>query len=117
MTTKAPDQPTRRRYAVAYKMAILAEYDSLDRDAKGKLLQREGLYTSLLSQWRQQRDRGARLALDAKPGRRRAGPAEREIVRLRSRAGRLEAELEQVRKVLEIQRMLLDELGIDMHPT
>jgi transposase len=105
------DQPTRRRYSAAYKVAILAEYDSLDRDGKGRLLQREGLYTSLLSQWRKQRDRGARSALDSRPGRPRVDPAEREIARLRARAERLEAELERARRVLEYQRTLLDELG------
>ena len=105
------DQPTRRRYSAAYKVAILAEYDSLDRDGKGRLLQRERLYTSLLSQWRKQRDRGARSALASGPGRPRAGSAERELARLRARTEQLEAELERARKVLETQRMLLDELG------
>ena len=96
-------------------MAILAEYDSLDRDGKGRLLQREGLYTSLLSQWRKQRDQGARSALDGRPGRRRVDPAEREIARLRARAEQLEAELERARKVLETQKILLDELADDSH--
>ena len=113
MTNEVRDQPTRRRYSAAYKVAILAEYDSLDRDGKGRLLQREGLYTSLLSQWRKQRDRGARSALDGRPGRRRIDPAEREIARLRERAEHLEAELERARKVLELQKKLLDELGDD----
>jgi transposase len=116
ITSEARDQPTRRRYSAAYKIAILAEYDSLDRDGKGNLLQREGLYTSLLSQWRKQRDRGARTALDGRPGRLRAGPAERELAQLRARAEQLEAELERARKVLETQRMLLDELGPEVGP-
>ena len=115
-TSEVRDQPTRRRYSAAYKIAILAEYDSLDRDGKGDLLQREGLYTSLLSQWRKQRDRGARSALDGRPGRPQAGPAERELAQLRARAEHLEAELERARKVLETQRMLLDELGTEVDP-
>ena len=32
MSGEVRDQPTRRRYSAAYKVAILAEYDSLDRD-------------------------------------------------------------------------------------
>ena len=55
---------SRRRYDAAYKLEILAEYDTLDRDGKGALLRREVLYTSLISEWRKQResgrDRGAR---------------------------------------------------------
>ena len=115
--TDVRDRPTRRRYSTAYKMAILAEYDTLDRDGKGRLLQREGLYTSLLSQWRRRRDRGARSALDGRPGRPPADPKDREVVRLRARAEQLEAELEQARKVLEIQRTLLEELGTDLDRT
>ena len=98
---KYDDHPTRRRYSAAYKVAILAEYDALDRDGKGRLLQREDLYTSLLSQWRKQRDRGARSALNGRPGRPRADSADREIARLRPRAEQLEAELDRARKVLE----------------
>ena len=74
-------------------------------------MQREGLYTSLLSQWRKQRDRGAQSALGAKPGRRRIGPTQREIAQLRARAERLESELERARNVLDTQKMVLDELA------
>jgi hypothetical protein len=48
---------------------ILAEYERRDRDGKGALLRREGLYTSLISEWRKQRDQGALQALAAAPGR------------------------------------------------
>jgi len=65
-----PEVPERARrprsYPARYKAEILAEYETLDREGKGALLRREGLYTSLLSEWRKQRDRGALAAL-AKP--------------------------------------------------
>jgi transposase-like protein len=51
------ERPTRRTYPARYKAAILAEYDQLDKRGKGELLRREGLYTSLISAWREQRDR------------------------------------------------------------
>ena len=81
---------TRRRYGASYKLEILAEYEALDRDGKGKLLRREVLYTSLLSEWRKQRDRGAIEALAGKPGRPPLHPVERENTRLRHRVERLE---------------------------
>ena len=56
---EVPERATRRRYPAKYKLEILAEYEALDRDGKGALLRREGLYTSLISAWRKQRDRGA----------------------------------------------------------
>jgi transposase len=50
----------------AEKARILAEYESLGKADKGALLRREGIYSSLISAWRQQRDQGALRAL-AKP--------------------------------------------------
>jgi hypothetical protein len=38
-----PDRPSRRRFSVDYKLAILADYERLSADgAKGALLRREG---------------------------------------------------------------------------
>ena len=72
MTDDVPDPevPLRakppRSYSARYKAEILAEYETLDKAGKGALLRREGLYTSLISEWRKQRDRGALTEL-AKP--------------------------------------------------
>lgn len=64
---EVPERARRRRYSAAYKQRILAEYESLDRAGKGALLRREGLYTSLISAWREQRDQGALEALGKRP--------------------------------------------------
>ena len=107
---------TRRRYGAAYKLDILAEYETLDRDGKGELLRREVLYTSLLSEWRKQRDRGAIEALAGKPGRPPLDPVERENTRLRHRVERLEGDLSRARTVIEVQgkvSALLEELVTD----
>ncbi len=80
---EVPERATRRLYSARYKAAIVAEYERLDRDGKGALLRREGLYTSLLSEWRKQRDRGALAALAIPSGRPPIPPLEREVVRLR----------------------------------
>lgn len=80
------------------------------------MLRREGLYTSLLSEWRKQRDRGALEALAAKPGHPPADPVERENARLRARVERLEDDLGKARKVIEVQgkfSALLEELATD----
>ena len=117
---QVPERATRRRYPAKYKLEILAEYDTLDRDGRGALLRREGLYTSLLSEWRKQRDRGALQALAAKPGRPPVDPVERENTRLRQRVDRLEGELDKSRKVIEVQgklSALLEELATDSATT
>jgi transposase-like protein len=61
---QVPERPRPpRTYPAAYKLRILAQYEQLDKQGKGALLRREGLYTSLISEWRKQRDKGALAAL------------------------------------------------------
>src|ERR1039458_4797805 len=72
----------RRRFSAKYKATILAEYDALDRSDRGALLRREGLYSSLITTWRRQRDQGTEEALARPTGRQKADPRDREIVRL-----------------------------------
>lgn len=73
------------RYSAKCKAQILDEYERLDKAGKGALLRREGLYTSLISEWRKQRDRGALEALAKPAGRQPAHPCDREAARLRGR--------------------------------
>jgi transposase len=115
-----PERAKRRSYTARYKLEILDEYETLDRDGKGALLRREGLYSSLLSEWRKQRDKGALEALATKPGRQRLDPVERDNVRLRQRVGRLEDELGTARRVIEVQgklSALLEELATNSADT
>jgi transposase len=116
---EVPERPRPRSYSARYKAEILAEYERLDRAAKGALLRREGLYTSLISEWRKQRDRGALQALGTPSGRPPADPVERENARLRRRVEQLESELGKARKVIEVQgklSALLEQLATDSAP-
>jgi transposase-like protein len=109
-----PEVPARARsrtYSAAYKARILAEYESLDKAGKGALLRREGLYTSLISAWRLQRDQGVKEALARPAGRPPADPRDRENARLRQENERLQAELSKARKVIEVQGKLSALLG------
>ena len=107
---EAPERATRRIYTPHYKLRILADYERLERDGKGALLRREGLYTALISEWRKQRDRGALQALAAGPGRPSAAPREQELARLRRENARLQADLAKARKVIEVQGKLSSRL-------
>lgn len=109
-----------RRYPAAYKAKILAEYDTLDKAGKGALLRRERLYSSLISEWRKQRDRGAIEALGKPTGRPKADPRDRELERLRAENTKLNDELGKARRVIEVQgklSALLDDLATDSAPT
>jgi transposase len=103
---QVPERATRRSYSAKYKAAILAEYDALDRDGRGALMRREGLYSSLISEWRKQRDKGALDALGKTKGRPPLDPVEGENARLQARVAKLEAELDTSRRVIEVQGKL-----------
>lgn len=95
-----------RSYAAAYKARILAEYDGLDKAGKGALLRREGLYSSLVSEWHKQRERGGMAALAQPVGRPSADPRDRALARLETRCTRLEADLTRARQVIDVQGKL-----------
>jgi transposase len=118
--SEVPERAKRpRSYSARYKAEILAEYERLDKAGKGALLRREGLYTSLISEWRKQRDRGALQALGTPSGRPPVDPVERENARLRRRVEQLEGELGKARRVIEVQgklSALLEQLATDSVP-
>lgn len=103
---QVPAKARRRRYSAKYKADVLAEYEAADREGKGALLRREGLYSSLISAWRDQRDRGAREALGRSGGAPPATAVEKEAARLRKENQRLRADLDKAEAVIEVQGKL-----------
>jgi transposase-like protein len=99
------ERPKRRRFSAEYKLRIVREAEACSRSGEvGELLRREGLYSSLLTEWRRARDSGALDALEP----RRRGPARQsqelvELAAVRRRLERSEADLATARKVIEIQ--------------
>ena len=98
------ERPKRRRFA-EYKLRIVREAEACSRPGEvGELLRREGLYSSLLTEWRRARDSGALEALAP----RRRGPVRQrpelvELAAVRRRLERSEADLATARRVIEIQ--------------
>jgi transposase len=112
------EQAKRRSFTAEYKARILAEADACTRPGEvGELLRREGLYTSHLTYWRKQRKDGAMKELGQPRGRKPVDRRDQEIVALKRRLERSEAELAKMKRVVEIQgnlSALLDEmLGTD----
>jgi transposase-like protein len=109
--------PKRRRFTAEYKLRVLREADACSRPSEvGALLRREGLYSSILSEWRKQREAGALEALERPRGRRPIDPLEAENASLRRRLERTEAELEKARKVIEVQGNVSALLGQLLEP-
>ncbi|HYN35247.1 MAG TPA: transposase [Ilumatobacteraceae bacterium] len=94
-----PAKPTRRRFSAEFKNRIVDEYDAADREERGALLRREGLYTSHISEWRNQRRQASEPAAT---GGRRHSAEQIELGRLRKTNARLQSELERTRLALEI---------------
>jgi transposase len=117
---QVPERARRRTYTAKYKRDILSEYDGLDRQGRGALLRREGLYTSLVSAWREQREKGVLAALARPAGAPPASASDKDAARLRKENDRLAGELDTARQVIAIQgklSALLDQLSTNSSST
>ena len=103
----------RRQFTAKYKLRILEEADRCtERGQMGELLRREGLYSSHLSKWQQQRARGQLQGLAPKKrGRKSQDPSAAELAQLRRENERLRAELEKAEIIIDVQKKLARLLG------
>jgi len=103
----------RRHFSAKYKLRILTEADQCSgRGEIGALLRREGLYSSHLTSWRRQRDRGQLAGLTPKKRGRKPDPQAAELARLQRENARLKARLEQAETIIEVQKKLSQMLGL-----
>jgi transposase-like protein len=114
------EKPVRRHFAAEYKLRILREADRCTQSGQlGALLRREGLYSSHLTTWRQQREAGTLAGLTPKRRGRKAAPDAplvAENQRLRRENQRLTAKLRQAETIIEVQKKLSEILGIPLPP-
>ena len=97
---------------MGYKLKVVEEADGCtERGEVGALLRREGLYSSNLTKWRRQRDRGELQGGGKKRGRK-AEPAATEVARLERENERLRRDLAQARLIIEVQKKLGEVLGL-----
>ncbi|MBX3055581.1 MAG: transposase [Anaerolineae bacterium] len=82
----------------------------------GALLRREGLYSSHLSKWRQQRAAGQLAGLEPQKRGRKTDEAAAEISQLRQDKARLEQQLAQAELIIEAQKKLSELLGLMVAP-
>ena len=111
------ERPRRRRFSAEYKLRILREVEACTRPGEvGALCRREGLYSSLLTEWRRARDAGSLEALARPRGRRPVDPLAAENAALRRRVERAEAELATARHVTWVQGNVSALLGQLLEP-
>ena len=101
----------RRRFSAAYKLRIVQEADKCNEPGQiGALLRREGIYSSHLANWRQQRELGALHGSEA--SRNRASQEARLLKANDREIARLKRKLETAEMVIEVQKKLCELLGL-----
>lgn len=109
----APDpevltHPKRRRFTAEYKLRILAEVDKATAPGGvGRILRREGLYSSHLVKWRAERAQAQRAGLEPKrrgPKPQPKHPSQDEARQLRRENERLKKQLQRAELLIELQK-------------
>src|SRR3989442_8155783 len=110
-------KPRRRTYTAEYKRRILKEADACTAPgdgAIGALLRREGLYSSLLVEWRRARGRGELAALAPKKRGRKptpVDPRDRKITELERQLAQMTGRAERAEVLVDAQKNLAALLG------
>jgi transposase-like protein len=107
-------QAKRRRFTAEYKRRILTEAgQAKGSGGVGALLRREGLYSSLLTTWRRERDAGVLQALapQKRGPKSKRDPVAEENQQLRRETQRLTEALRKAEIVIDIQKKVATLLG------
>jgi len=111
-------KPRRRQFSAQYRLRILEEADRCTEPGDvGRLLRREGLYSSHLTAWRKARRKGSLQGLSskkrgAKPAR--GNPLDAKVRELEATVTRLEKELRTAHTILDVQGKVAGLLGFSL---
>ena len=111
------DKPTRRRFSPSYKQRIVEEADRCREPGEvGRLLRREGLYSSHLTTWRKAARSGSLKGLSKKRGRKviERNPLQGKVLRLERENARLEKELHKAHLIIDVQGKVAGLLGLSL---
>lgn len=110
--TEVVAKAKRRQYTAEYKLRILRELDdSQGIGETGALLRREGLYSSHLTNWRRQRERGELDGLAPQKRGPKPDPQAVELARLQRENERLRERLRKAELIIEVQKKVAQMLG------
>ena len=106
----------RSRVATVYKLRVVEEADrSPEPGEVGRLLRREGLYSSHLTAWRKAARTGSLRALSKKRGRKaERNPLEGKLDKLEREVVRLEKELHKAHLIIDVQGKVAGLLGLSL---
>ena len=114
-STEVVKRAARRRYTAEYKLRILREVEACKGSGEiGALLRREGLYSSNLTKWRQQRERGELEGLAAQRRGPKEDPQAIENAQLKRENERLREELRKAQLIIDVQKKVSQLLGVPL---
>lgn len=114
-STEVITRGARRRFTAEYKLRILREVEACKGTGEiGALLRREGLYSSNLSKWRQQRARGELEGLAEQRRGPKEDPQAVENARLKRENERLREELRKAQLIIDVQKKVSQLLGMPL---
>jgi transposase-like protein len=117
-SNEVSSKANRRRFTAELKRRILREADACTKAGEiGALLRREGIYSSMLSKWRQARDRGeiAGLAPNKRGRKAKAVDArDQRITELERQLRQQQKRAERAEALVEIQKKVSQLLGIQL---
>ena len=115
---EVPAKAQRRRFPAEYRLRILTQADACKKPGElGALLRREGLYSSLLTNWRRQREQGA---LQDMRGRRRGPkprPVDLRVKQLEAENRRLQRKLQRAETIITLQKDALEHIAAAIRET
>lgn len=110
--TEVVVKPRRRQHSAEYKLRLLRELDEcVGKGEVGALLRREGLYSSLISKWREQREQGSLNGLSGQRRGPKVDPNAAELARLQRENKRLKEQLERAELIIEVQKKVASLMG------
>ena len=116
---EVPEKKRRRKFTAKYKLSILSKADLCTEPGQvGALLRREGLYSSHLTTWRRQKEKGLLDALSPKKRGRKKNPTNPladKVARLEKDNRRLQQKLKQAELIIEAQKKMSEILGISQN--
>ncbi len=105
----------RRQYSSEYKLKLLKEIDSCQRNGEiGAILRREGLYSSMLSKWKLQRENGSLQGLAAQKRGPKSEPLADELACAQRENARLREQLRRAELIIEVQKKVSELLGLPL---
>jgi transposase-like protein len=113
--TEVVAKAKRRQFTASEKQRVLREVEACQGSGEiGALLRREGIYSSYLTTWRRQRERGELDGLSPQKRGPKPNPDAIELAKLRREHERLKERMRQAELIIDVQKKVARMLGANL---